>query len=93
MAEAKIYLQVEPVWHQWRKGKDGNPEVERLKVTKVLQTRPERITGVVVELRLRIPDGAFKPLAPVVTIDVPEEALNYEPEVTIEFPGEAPHVQ
>jgi hypothetical protein len=86
VAEAKIYLQLEPVWCRYKRDGSGQPAVDHLKVTKVLQKRPDRITGVVVELRLRVPDAAFKPLAPVVTIDIPEEALSFEPVVTVELP-------
>lgn len=87
MAEAKIFLQLEPVWHRWRKDADGRPSVDHLKVTKMLQTRPGRIAGVVVEVKIRIPDAAFLPLSPVVTIDIPEEALTFEPEITVELPS------
>jgi hypothetical protein len=86
VAEAKVYLQLEPVWSTYRRDDAGGRAVDHLKVTKVLKNRPERITGVVVELRLRVPDAAFKPLAPVVTIDVPESALDFEPQVTVEMP-------
>lgn len=86
MAETAIYLQVEPVWHQWRKDANGDPVLGSMRVTKTLKSRPDKVTGVLVKLRLRIPDGAFKPLSPTVTIDVPEPALDYEPVVTVELP-------
>lgn len=88
MAEATVYLQVEPVWKTgyFANGPDGLPQLESIKVTKMTQSRPKKISGVGVTLKLRIPDAAFKPLAPTVIIDIPEEVLSYEPEVTVELP-------
>jgi hypothetical protein len=90
MAETTVYLQLEPEWSSWQKDSNGNPNVAGMKVTKTTKNRPTRITGVLVKLRLRIPDSAFKPLSPTVTVDVPESALDYEPVVTVDLPdGEA----
>lgn len=84
MAETTVYLTVEPLWSRW-KGPDGHPGLASIRVTKMTQKRPTKITGVGVTLTLRIPDAAFKPLAPTVVIDVPEEALDYQPDVTVEL--------
>jgi hypothetical protein len=80
--ETTFYLQVEPVWANYR-NRDGDLPLRGIKVTKLVQNRPTRITGVGVKLTLRIPDAAFKPLSPEVVIDVPESALDYEPVVTV----------
>ena len=85
MAETVVYLQVEPVWSPYP-GFNGDARLSGIKVTKVTKNRPSRISGVAVKLRLRIPDGAFKPLSPEVTIEVPEAALDYEPVVTADLP-------
>lgn len=85
MAETTVYLQIEPEWSHWTDS-NGDRTVRGMKVTKMTKNRPDRISGVVVKLSLRIPDGAFKPLAPAVVVDVPESALDYEPVVTVELP-------
>lgn len=87
MAETTVYLTVEPVWNRYFKDHDGHPKLQSIRVTKMTQNRPSKIAGVGVTLKLRIPDAAFKPLAPTVVIDVPEGALDYEPEVTVELPA------
>lgn len=85
MAETTVYLQIEPEFSSYRDA-DGNQRVTGMRVTKMVKKSPGRISGVMVKLRLRIPDAAFKPLAPTVTVDVPESALDYEPVVTVELP-------
>lgn len=90
MAETTIYLQCEPVCHKWLTDREtGEPKLEGLRVTKTLKSRPDKVTGVLVKLQLRIPDGAFRPLSPAVVVEIPEGALQYEPTVTVELPDEA----
>lgn len=87
MAETTIYLQCEPVWHKWAVDREtGEPKLEGLRVTKTLKSRPDSVTGVLVKLKLRIPDAAFRPLSPAVEVEIPESALAYEPTVTVEVP-------
>lgn len=86
MAEATVYLHVEPSWSRYSRDLNGDPKLAGIKVARVTQTRPKKISGVVVKLKLCIPDAAFKPLSPEVVIDVPESALAYEPIVTVEMP-------
>lgn len=84
MAETTVYLTVEPRWSSY------NPEkLAGIGVTNCTKNKPSHPTGPVVKLTLRIPDGAFKPLAPTVTIDIPESALDYPPVVTVELPDPA----
>lgn len=81
MVETTVWLMVDPTWPR------GASDVPvGMTVASVLKNKPKRISGVAVKLRLRIPAQAFLPLRPEVTIDVPEGALEYEPEVTVEFP-------
>jgi len=89
MAETTVYLEIEPEWSQYAHA-NGDPRLSKIKVTRALQNRPRRIGGVVVAVRLRIPDAAFLPLRPTVTVEVPEAALAYEPEVTVELPDGGP---
>jgi hypothetical protein len=86
MAETTVFIQCEPEWSSYARDSNGNPDVAGMRVTKMTKNRPDRITGVLVKVKLRIPDGAFKPLSPTVIIDVPESALDYEPTVTVEHP-------
>lgn len=81
MATTTVFLTVEPQFHRY------NPDrVAGCTVTNMTKNRPKRSTGVVVALELRIPDAAFLPLRPMVTVDVPQEALDYTPTVSVEFP-------
>lgn len=88
MATTRCYLRIEPVWrHTW--GED-EPRLQEIKVTGVTQKRPRTTqNGCVVELSLSVPDAAFKPLRPKVTIDIPPEALDFEPVVNVELPETA----
>lgn len=92
MAKATCYLQVEPVWERWTNF-DGDHPLRDIKVVGLTKKRPPKIRGVAVKLTLSIPDGAFKPLAPEVVIDIPEAALDYEPKVEVNLPDreEADH--
>lgn len=85
MAETTCYLVIEPRFGK----KDWDREkLYDISVARATKTSPKQFKGIVVKLRLKIPDAAFKPLSPEVTIDVPEDALTYEPEIAVEFPEE-----
>lgn len=85
MATTRCFLRVEPVWrHTFY---DPEPQLQEIKVTGCTQKRPRVAqNGTVVELTLSIPDAAFTPLRPRVTIEIPPEALSFEPTVTVELP-------
>lgn len=83
MAETTVYLQLEPQWGRWT-NRDGDRVLAGMKVAGMTQRRPDRAKGPVVRLTLRVPDAAFLPLRPTVVIDVPDEALDFEPVVTVE---------
>lgn len=83
MATTMCYLIVEPRFGKQAWNRD---QVVGMAVARVVKNRPRNFKGVAVKLTLTIPDAAFKPLAPEVTIDVPEEALSYEPKISVEFP-------
>lgn len=40
-----------------------------------------------VKLTLKLPAAAFLPLSPTVVVDVPAEALEFEPEVSVDLPA------
>lgn len=83
MAEVSFYVKLRPVWGRQSYNRD---RLEKVVADGITQKRPDRSAGPVVKLTLNIPDGAFKPLAPEVTIEIPEEAIDYEPKVTVHLP-------
>lgn len=85
--ETTVYLTLTPKWSRYR-DREGNPHLRGMTVANMTKTRPKQAKGPVVKLTLRVPEAAFKPLAPTVVIDVPESALDYEPTVTVELPEE-----
>lgn len=83
MAETTFYIHLEPQWGRYPYNRDT---LTGIKASRITQSRPDKPRGPVVKLVLRLPDAAFKPLAPEVTIDIPEEAIDFTPEVTVELP-------
>lgn len=86
MAQAKVFLTLVPVWSRWAHEADGSPKLERIEVGKATKNRPAEASGPVVKLIIDVPDAAFKPLRPVVMIEVPEQALDFEPTALVELP-------
>lgn len=81
MAHTSIYLTLEAKWSKW------NPDtITSIAVVGTTKTRPRNPRGPVVKLTLNLPDQAFMPLRPEVTIDIPEEAIDFTPVVTVEMP-------
>lgn len=81
MLETTCFLALEP---KFRRAAAGDLTCTGFKVAKATQNRSASREPVV-KLRLRLPARAFAPLAPEVTIEVPEGSLSWpEPEVTIE---------
>lgn len=85
MASTTVYLKLRPRWgdHDWNSDKLRGFDVEG-----VTKNRPSRSSGPVVKLTLKVPDQAFMPLRPEVVIDVPEQALDYTPIVSVELPDD-----
>lgn len=91
MATARCFLRLEPTWRYSWPGTDDDPKLDGVKVTGATQKRPRTAqNGCVVELSITVPDAAFKPLRPRVTIDIPPEALDFEPTVNVELPEATP---
>jgi hypothetical protein len=83
MVETEAWLVLEPSFSK----RGGELVATSMRITGVRKNRPESTRDPVVKLKLRIPARAFAPLAPVVTIEVPEDLLVIpEPEVTVEVP-------
>lgn len=81
MLETECWLVLEPSFAH----RGGDVVATSMRVTAVRRNRPDSTSAPVVKLRLRMPARAFAPLAPTVTIELPEDALVWpEPEVTVE---------
>lgn len=81
MLQTTVWLTLEPRWR--RSGDDMT--ASGFTVTKATKNRPEG-TAPVVRMNLRLPAAAFAPLAPTVTIEVPEEGISFpEPIVEIDL--------
>jgi len=87
MATATCWLRIEPEWSNYYRDDSGNYSLRAIKVAGVTQKRPVMHRGTVVQLKISIPDQAFKPLRPEVTIEIPAEALNFTPDVQVVVPG------
>lgn len=83
--ETTFYIQLEPAFRRYPRA-DGTHEVTSIKPRSMTQNRPAKSAHPVVKITLRLPAAAFLPLAPVVTIDVPAEAIDFTPTVTVELP-------
>ena len=88
--QTTVYMKLKPRWR--RNHYMNEDELAGFDVDGVNKSRPRRAAGPVVKLTLSIPDQAFYPLRPEVTIDIPEEALDYTATVRVELPDadEAP---
>jgi hypothetical protein len=81
MASTTVFLTLQPQWNKYLPDR-----VAGMRVSKITQKRPDQPTGPVIKLTLSLPDAAFKPLAPEVVIEVPPEAIDFTPTVTVELP-------
>lgn len=82
--DATCFLQVEPRWrHTGYYGSDasGHPLLDDAKVVAITQERPkkQRSNTVLCKITLRIPAGAFLPLAPEAVVVIPEGLVTAEP--------------
>lgn len=78
--ETTVWLTLEPT-----RGNYGDRPVNGMRVAKLTQSRPKNDRLPVVKLTIRLPARAFDPLAPDVTIEVPEDALSWpEPVITVD---------
>ena len=93
MVSTEVWLQVEPTFSNYI-DRNGDRSVTKIRVVNCTARRPTgraKAGTMVMRLNLRVPAAAFKPLAPTVTIEVPEnmvlsaDAINVEvdnPEAT-----------
>lgn len=82
--DAEFYVQIEPEFYG-----GTTPRVREIKAVRMTQKRPfsQRGGTALVKLTVRIPDGAFLPLAPEAVVVVPEGMVTTAPiEVTVQDP-------
>lgn len=80
MIETTVWLTLEPRFSSY-----GDRPVTGMRVAKMTTKRPTSGGRPAVRLTMRLPAAAFKPLAPDVTIEVPEECLVWpEPTITVD---------
>lgn len=74
MKRAEAYLVLEPKWNRCFA---GEPRLDGFTIARITQKRPSTVRGdaVVMKVAIRVPEAAFKPIAPSVTIEVPESML------------------
>lgn len=77
--ETTVWLTLEPQFRSY-----GGGDATGMTVSKMTKSKPKG-GGPKIKLKLKMPSRAFAPLAPTVTIEVPEDALSWpEPEITVE---------
>ena len=82
MVDATVWLTLEPTFYKYGPSSDLP---NGMRVAKMTTKRPTSGNRPCVKLTMRLPAAAFKPLAPDVTIEVPEEALVWpEPTITVD---------
>jgi hypothetical protein len=77
MISTEVWLQVEPTFSAYASS-NGDRSVTKIRVANVTSRRPTgraKAGTMVMRLKLNVPEAAFKPLAPVVTIEVPSDML------------------
>lgn len=82
--DATIYVQLSPEWDRWS-GRDsaGNQILEKAKLATATIKKPERQRPgtVLLKLTVRVPAGAFLPLAPEAVVVIPDGMTVTEPVV------------
>lgn len=81
--DATFYVQIEPRWKEprWYLDAAGNAILQAAKAVGITQERPrkQKPGTVLAKLTVRIPAGAFLPLAPEAVVVIPESMLVVEP--------------
>lgn len=62
-------------------------EVVGFKVSRMLKSRPTGAVGPVIKVNLSLPDLVFKPLACELELEVPPDAVDYQPSVRLTVEG------
>lgn len=89
--EATMFVQVAPEFHRWLTDAAGNRLLEGAKLANATIKAPERQKAgtVLLKLTVRVPSGAFLPLAPQAVVVIPEGMTVTEPiEVEAGDPGD-----
>ena len=89
--DATMYVQVAPEFHRWLADSAGNRLLEGAKLANATIKAPEQQKPgtVLLKLTVRVPAGAFLPLAPQAVVVIPEGMTVTEPiEVEAGEPGD-----
>lgn len=90
--DATMYVQLAPEWSRWMAyDADGNQILEKAKLANATIKKPEvqKPGTVLLKLTVRVPAGAFLPLAPQAVVVIPEGMTVTEPiEVEAGDPGD-----
>jgi hypothetical protein len=84
--ETTVFLTLEPMWSRY----SSPPACSGFKIKSMTVKRPLQASGPVIELKLRLPAATFEPLRPTVIIEVPPEAIDFTPVVSVELPAVVP---
>jgi len=73
--DATFYVQVRPIWDRWGSDIAGNKIIEGAKLANVTIAKPgqQQSGTVLVKMTIRVPAGAFLPLAPEAVVVIPED--------------------
>lgn len=79
--DATFYVQLAPEWERFWEDEDGNKILSRAKLAGSTISKPgkPRSGTVLLKLTVRVPAGAFLPLAPQAVVVIPEGMTTTEP--------------
>lgn len=79
--DATMYVQLAPEWDRWGHDDAGNQILEKAKLANATIKKPEvqKPGTVLLKLTVRVPAGAFLPLAPQAVVVIPEGMTVTEP--------------
>lgn len=83
MKDTTFYVQLSPKWSSWDKTR-----LEGVSLARATQKKPDKpVPGTItVKLTLALPDDAFKPYEPAVKVEILENMVTKNIEVTVEEP-------
>lgn len=89
--DATFYVQLAPEWDRWGSDAAGNRILDKAKLANATIKKPEvqKPGTVLLKLTVRVPAGAFLPLAPQAIVVIPDGMTVTEPiEVEAGDPGD-----
>jgi hypothetical protein len=89
--DATMYVQLAPEWERYWEDDEGNKILAKAKHVATTLNKPprQRSNTVLLKLTVRVPAGAFLPLAPQAVVVIPEGMTTTEPiEIQVEDPND-----